>query len=207
MPGVPANPAIFHITHVENLAGIVREGGLWSDAERIARGLATTNVGYTHIKARRLKRNVPVAAKGKLGDYVPFYFCTRSIMLYVIHQGHEDYSEGQDAVVHLVSNVQRAVASNRPWAFTDRHAELLYTEYFDDLSELARIDWGVMPLQYWAGSDETKERRQAEFLVHRFFPWAYIECIGVRTDSLAAKVREALGAKGPPVEVRPGWYY
>ena len=68
------DPAIYHITHVDNLARIVADGCLWSDAQRIARGLASMNIGYTHIKERRMKRPVLVAAGGTLGQYVPFNF-------------------------------------------------------------------------------------------------------------------------------------
>jgi hypothetical protein len=38
---------IYHITHVENLVSIIRDGGLWSDAERDRRGLVHENVGLT----------------------------------------------------------------------------------------------------------------------------------------------------------------
>ena len=75
------NRAIYHITHADNLEQIVREGRLWCDAQRIARGLAHTNIGYSHIKARRMRHPVTVSAGGTLGEYVPFNFCPRSVML------------------------------------------------------------------------------------------------------------------------------
>jgi hypothetical protein len=90
-PGAPSDPPLFHITHVDNLSGILREGGLWCDAERIARHLASTNIGHLHIKNRRLSRPVTTRAGGRLGDYVPFNFCPRSVMLYAVHRGHQDY--------------------------------------------------------------------------------------------------------------------
>jgi hypothetical protein len=120
----PKDPSIFHITHVDNLVGILREGGLWCDSQRIARGLFSTNIGHLHIKNRRLQREVITAAGGKLGDYVPFNFCPRSVMLYVVHRGHRSYAGGQDEIVHLVSSVRCAIALGGPWAFSDRHAEL-----------------------------------------------------------------------------------
>ncbi len=58
--GVPADPLIFHITHLENLPNILSEGGLWCDAQRIKRGLGNTNIGHLHIKQRRpLERWIP----------------------------------------------------------------------------------------------------------------------------------------------------
>lgn len=207
MPGVvPTNPPIFHITHVENLASIIAHGCLWSDSQRIARNFATTNIGYSHIKQRRLNRPVTAGSGGKLGDYVPFNFCPRSVMLYVVSRGHVDYSGGQDEIVHLVSSVNTATSLGKPWAFTDRHADLAYATYFASLDKLSEVDWNVMPLTYWAG-DEIKEKRQAEFLVHESFPWSAVQSIGVKSTAVAAKVQALLRGSAPPVAVRPDWYY
>ena len=79
-----------------------------------------------------------------LGDYVPFNFCYRSVMLYVIHRGSvEGYDGGQEPVVHLVSSVGQAIGCNRPWAFTDRHADLAYAKYFESLDDEGEVDWRV----------------------------------------------------------------
>jgi hypothetical protein len=147
----PTNPAIFHIVHVDNLASVVREGCLYSDAQIRRRGIRVLDIGYTHIKERRLRRMVPVAARGVLGDYVPFNFCPRSVMLYVVGQGHDGYRGGQSRIVHLVSSFARACALGMPWAFTDRHAELGHALYFGAAADLAQVDWGVMPLEQWGG--------------------------------------------------------
>ncbi len=202
--------AIYHITHVDNLASIVAQGGLWSDAERIARGLVTTNIGYQHIKERRLRRRITVAARGVLGEYVPFNFCNRSVMLYVVGQGLVDgYDGGQEPIVHLVSSVEAAAGCGRLWAFTDRHAELAYARYFVNLDQLDEVDWSVMPLTFWGGDDAKKEARQAEFLVHQFFPWECIESVGVINQKMAKQVLGAIQrcAHQPAVRVKPSWYY
>lgn len=203
---VPPDPLIYHITHVDNLPSILREGGLWCDTERLARSLASTNIGHLHIKRRRLTRPVTTPAGGVLGDYVPFNFCPRSVMLFAVHRGHHDYLGGQESVVHLVSSVSRATSLGRPWAFTDRHAELAHALHFDDLIRLPEVSWDVMGLQYWS---EVKEERQAEFLVQRFFPWAAVAEIGVMTPRVAEAVVQALrGADHwPPVTTRREWYY
>ncbi|HEY3448105.1 MAG TPA: DUF4433 domain-containing protein [Myxococcales bacterium] len=203
---IPADPPIFHITHIDNLPEILRQGGLWCDAQRIAKKLQTKNIAHLHIKMRRLTRPVMTRADGKLGDYVPFNFCPRSVMLYAIHQGHQDYPGGQEDVVHLVSSVSRAVALGRPWAFTDRHAELGHALHFDDLAHLDEVRWDVMGLHYWA---DVKEERQAEFLVRDFFPWLAVYEVGVSTSAMAGRVAALLqgAAHRPTVAIRPGWYY
>ena len=129
----PADPSIYHITHIDNLPGILGEDGIWCDQLRIAKNIANTNIGHDHIKERRRRRPVPTSGGGALGDYVPFNFCPRSVMLFAIRNGHQDYSGGQSDVVHLVSSVSSATSIGRPWAFTDRHAELAHALYFEDL--------------------------------------------------------------------------
>ncbi len=203
------NRAIYHITHADNLAQIVLEGRLWCDAQRIARGLLNTNIGYSHIKVRRMRHPVTVAAGGTLGNYVPFNFCPRSVMLYVVAQGHENYREGQQPIVHLVSSIETIRATARPWLFTDRHADLGYANQYDTPDKLEEVDWAVMPLRQWGGDTEVKEKRQAEFLVHDWCPWEAIEAIGVIDQSIAERVAAAIAGIGhkPRVEVRRDWYY
>lgn len=200
------DPNIYHITHLDNLAGILQEGGLWCDRERAKRNFDHTNIGHQHIKARRSRRAVTVAAMGTLGDYVPFYFCNRSIMLCAIHHGHQNYAGGQAKILHLVSTVHRAVEQGRPWAFTDRHAELAHAQQYDRLASLNEVRWDVMDLKYWT---EVKEERQAEFLVHEFFPWKAVTEVAVMTDELKLAVEQALQdhQHKPLVSVRRNWYY
>ena len=202
----PADPAIYHITHLDNLAGILRERGLWCDAQRIARGFANTNIGHKHIKARRLARPVPTPPGGHLGDYVPFNFCPRSVMLYAVNRGHNDYGGGQTSVVHLVSSVKRAAALGRPWAFTDRHAELAHALYYNDVKALVEVPWNTMAETYWK---EVKEERQAEFLVHQSFPWEGIAAIGVISEPVKSQVEYLISGDThrPKIVVKPEWYY
>jgi hypothetical protein len=201
--------AIYHITHVDNLAGVIREGRVWCDEQRIARGLANTNIGYSHIKQRRMRRPVTVAAGGMLGGYVPFNFCSRSVMLYAVSQGHEDYRGGQRSIVHLVSSIQSVLAAGRPWFFTDRHADLGYATQIGSLDKLGEVDWSTMPVRQWGRDQELKEKRQAEFLVHEWFPWTAVESIGVMDEATAAQARAILAraAHKPRVEVHGDWYY
>jgi len=206
-----ADPLIFHITHIENLRSIVSAGGLWSDARRVEHGFSVRNIGHAHIKQRRLARSVPVAARGKLGEYVPFNFCARSVMLYAVHQGHQDYGGGQADIVHLVTTVHTAIATGRPWAFTDRHAEVQHALYYDALTSLPLLDWNAVGAQQWggAGYQDVKEQKQAEFLVHDCFPWSAVASIGVANDLLKARVEGILrgGLHAPSVQVEPTWYY
>ena len=203
-----SNKQIFHITHVDNLMGIIASGCLWCDAQRLAQGFGNTNIGYSHIKARRMAHAVTVSKGGTLGNYVPFNFCPRSVMLYVVSIGHENYDQGQTPIIHLVSSVNTIVASGRPWAFTDRHADLGYSIQYDSLDDLGNVDWEVMSERYWSETDK-KEKRQAEFLVHDYCPWETIQEIVVINQEVKDMVEAALTASAhkPAVKIDRNWYY
>jgi hypothetical protein len=205
--------AVFHITHVTNLDSILREGGLCCDNRRNRQSLACTGIAYEHIKARRANRKVPVCRGGTLADYVPFYFAPRSPMLYTINRGNvPNYADGQGPVVYLVASAEQIDAGGLPFAFTDGHADMGYSEFFDDLSKLDEVDWEIMKATYWndtADDGDRKRRRQAEFLVHDFLPWRYVDEISVIDASMAQRVQTAMSAlsRAPRVTVRRDWYY
>jgi len=203
-----SNKPIFHITHVDNLPSIIGAGCLWSDSQRILQSFGNTNIGYIHIKARRMAHAVTVSQGGTLGDYVPFNFCPRSVMLFVVSRGHDDYKQGQTPIIHLVSSTDAIVASGRPWAFTDRHADLVYSNQYDSLDNLDNVDWTVMPEHYWS-EPEKKEKRQAEFLVHDYCPWEAIQQIVVINQEVKNKVEAALigSQHKPTVKISRNWYY
>ena len=135
---------IYHVTHVDNLAGI-GSAGLLSDASRISAGVEVQLVGMSESKRRRLEEiRVDCCAGRMVGQFVPFYFCPRSVMLYVIHKGnHPDlgYRGGQDSVVHLVTRVSNVVAwaasNGVDWAFSPQNAGNGLATFSRSLEELA----------------------------------------------------------------------
>ena len=100
--------------------------GLWSDAKIQKRPLPGTTIGMGTIKQRRLTELTLDSHPGlHVGACVPFYFCPRSIMLYLLCQANHPeltYRGGQVPIVHLEIDLQAAVqwadANDRRWAFT-----------------------------------------------------------------------------------------
>jgi hypothetical protein len=198
---------VSHITHIDNLGSILAQGCLWSDSKRIELGLVNQNIGYSHIKQRRLVRPVNVAGGGTIGQYVPFNFCPRSVMLFVIHKGHPDFQDGQDRVLHLISDIDTIRLSNQHCFFTDIHADLDYAEQIDDFDRIGELDLQrIINEKYW---QDFKEEKQAEFLAFELVQWVSIQQIGVKTQAIADEVNALLhGAQHKPeVLVRPEWYY
>ncbi len=210
----PARPKIYHIVHVDNLASIVADGCLWSDAVMVQRQGGTV-IGMGSIKQRRL--GLPVSCHNglRVGDCVPFYFCTRSIMLYVIHcANHSElaYRGGQQPIVHLEADLHRvaqwAVENGQRWAFALSNAGAYYTQFRSELAQLNEINWDAVAATDFRPAD-VKESKQAEFLVEDSFPWHLVERIGVHSQGFAPRVASAMqgASHRPRVEIRREWYY
>ncbi len=211
---VPAQPKLYHIAHVDRLPSIVAEQCLWCDREVVRRAPPGTTIGMNSIKQRRLDE-LRLASHPTLfvGDCVPFYFCPRSVMLYLIYQGNHaelSYRGGQGAIVHFEADLHAvvawAVAQRRRWAFTLSNAGARYFEDRSDLGDLGEIDWAAVGATDWRSC---KDGKQAEFLLELSFPWHLVERIGVQSRAVYTAAVDALPARGhkPPVEIRPEWYY
>ncbi len=212
---VPTEPKIYHIAHVDRLPSIVAEGCLWSDVEAEMRGLSGTGIGNPAIKQRR--RSIALQSHPGLhvGECVPFYFCPRSVMLYVLFRGNDPdlpYSGGQGQIAHLEADLHQVVrwaqSNGRRWAFTDANAATRYFEDYSDLSALDKIDWTAVEATRWA-APEVKEAKQAEFLVERSLPWECISFVGVASPRIRDRVQDVMLGTGhrPVVDVVRTWYY
>ncbi len=220
MPGtVPDQPKIYHIVHVDKLAAIAADGFLYSDAEMAQRPAIGTVIGMNKIKARRMTELYLASHPGLfVGSCVPFYFCPRSVMLYLIHMRNAElaYKGGQDDIVHLVAYMHEAVAwaeqQERRWAFTLSNAGSYDFEDRADLAALPEINWDGVAARQWAGGTvdpAIKRGKQAEFLLEHSFPWHLIRGIGTKSDRVARLAAQALGNAGQQMAIRPKpeWYY
>ena len=209
---VPAHPKIYHIVHVDNLPSIVADGCIWSDAEMQQRNPAVV-IGMGEIKARRLTHPLTSRPGLNVGACAPFYFCFRSIMLYLLHRANHPeltYRGGQQPIVHLEADlratVQWAEDNGLRWAFTLSNAGSNFFEDRCDLTQLSEISWDAVLATDWRGR---KDGKQAEFLIERAFPWHLVECIGVYSQAQVQPVNNALAdaAHRPAIEIQRDWYY
>lgn len=210
---MPIRPRIYHICHVDRLPSILASQGLFSDAKVMHHALPGTTVGMHHIKQRRLTELYLDSRPGLLvGECVPFYFCPRSVMLYLIYRRNSEltYQGGQESIVHLEADLHETVAwadaNARRWAFTLSNAGSRYFEDRADLRQLNEIDWDAVQSNRW---QQCKEDKQSEFLLEESFPWALVRRIGVHNERTYAQVLHSLQQQQhkPTVEVRAEWYY
>ncbi len=211
---VPSDPKIYHIVHVDRLASIIQDGYIWCDAEVLRRCPGGTTIGMNQIKERRLKELLLRSHPGlHVGECVPFYFCPRSIMLYLIYQGNHpelSYRGGQGSIVHLEADLKQTVAwaneSGLRWAFTTSNAGAYYFRDRCDLSQLKEIEWDAVEARDW---QHCKEGKQAEVLIEHRFPWKLVSRIGVQSDRAYREVVRLMGATEykPRLDIRTDWYY
>lgn len=215
MPEILRHPKIYHITHINNLEGVLSNKVLWSDAKRLELGLGCEIVGMPEIKRRRLEElEVDCHPGTKVGEYVPFYFCPRSVMLYILYMGnHPDisYRGGQGPIIHLqadlMASIQWAEKHKVRWAFSDRNAGERIANFYNDVNKLDKVDWTAVAETYWRDT-KIQEGKQAEFLLYESFPWNLIEKIGVLDNDVKEAVIQKVGkSRSDIVTIEKEWYY
>lgn len=185
-----------------------------SDASIVALQATGTTIGMDSIKQRRLTELTLNSHPGLyVGQCVPFYFCPRSIMLYLIYQANHpelDYKGGQTPIVHLQADLHASVRwasqQNLRWAFTLSNAGSRFFEDRRDLAQLNELDWAAITTHQW---QQCKEGKQAEFLMEQKFPWHLIEQIGVCNRHYYQQVVNIVqkASHKPSVSIEPNWYY
>lgn len=180
-----------------------------------ARGGPKAAIGMPTIKERRLSLPVSCHQGSSVGDYVPFNFCPRSVMLYVIHKmNHPElsYRGGQAQVVHLEADLQEVIewanTDGRRWAFSLSNASTRYAEFRSDERDLDEVDWDAVHATDFRPTD-VQEAKQAEFLVHEKFPVGLVRRIGLYSTDHATEIEGIVSSSPTPptVELRKDWYF
>ncbi len=208
---------LYHIVHIDKLSPILSSGkaGQFVCDKDVQRNKSPgTTIGMGKIKERRINElTLNSYPDLHVGDCVPFYFCPRSVMLYMFYQNnHHDltYRGGQTPIVHLVFGmkevVEWAAKKNRRWVFTDSNAGSRYFNDYCDLSYLSKLDWNAIRANSWR---DCKDKKQAEFLIEKSLPWCLVKKIGVYSQEYYDKVHIAMANSKhkPPVLIEREWYY
>lgn len=212
---IPRPTLIYRIVHVNNLAVILHRGAMHAPNHTPIDGLTYHAIHNVDIQNQRQSRTIRCGPGGTIHDYVAFYFGPRSPMLYQLHTDRVDgYREGQEPLIYLVSSAEAIARAGLPFVYSDGHGIAAYTQWYDNLAYLDKIDWNAIYARSWKDTvdDMDRQRRkQAEFLVHQRCDWCLIHEIGVVNESMEMKVRQVLAemptAITPSVNIRREWYY
>jgi hypothetical protein len=114
--------------------------------------------------------------------------------------------------VHLVADLHEVVrwaeAQRVRWAFSDRNAGTRYTWFYKDLNRLDQINWDAVEARDFR-HPLIKEGKQAEFLMHKAFPWSLVRWIGTYDRTMAERAMQVLhdASHQPLVSIEAEWYY
>ena len=198
---------------IDKLLHILNSGGLLSDAQVLAQNLGGTTIGMSSIKQRRLTE-LTFATYPDLyvGACVPFYFCSRSVMLYMMYIGNAelDYQGGQDNIIHLELDLYKVInwanSNNKRWVFTNSNAGSFYFNDTNDINNLSKLDWDTINSNYWSHSVDTK---QAEFLCEDFVDFSLVKRIVSNNRVVDMQIKNTMQQTdyNPIIEINESWYY
>lgn len=208
---------IYHIVHIDRLKSIIETKGLFSDSIMRTTAISGTDIGLQTIKDRRLHENELQSHSGLfVGQCVPFYFCPRSVMLYMIYMKNStlSYDKGQNAVIHLVLDLNKTIhyaeSHSLRWAFTSGNAGSYYFEDYHRIDQLSLLNWEAINARNWS---QCKDPKQAEFLLEKAVSWELVESIGAYDKLTEQSVLAILNRSSnnlkphPTVEINRDWCY
>lgn len=207
----PQKALIWRISHRDNFPWILRNG--LHSRSSAQHDPNYVNIGNPELISKRATRVVPVAPRGTLNDYVPFYFTPFSPMMYNIYTGRGAVPKrNNEEICILVSSVHTVAQLGLPYVFTDRHAYTALAEFFNSQADLTKIDWPLLQSRNFArnaNDPEQIERYQAEALVHQHLPVAGLLGVVCYTDTVKNDIEAQCKTTGVQLDVRalPQWYF
>ena len=192
---------LFHITHEENVPGILARG-VCSKNLAARENISYRSIADEGIQLRRGATDVPIGNRGTLHDYVPLFFGARPTMLYPVR-----YRVSQSSIFYLI--VDWTVLSLDTTVFTDGNASTGGTEYFQGIENLGRVDQTVAGAIWWNTSDEVRRKKAAEVLVWEHLEIDHVKIMAVMNDEAKARAEAMIRARklDIPVVVAPEFYY
>ncbi|QQS27576.1 MAG: DUF4433 domain-containing protein [Sphingobacteriales bacterium] len=158
---------LYRMTHIENLPHVLRFG--ITHTASVNSNPEFVPIGDSNIIATR--NNFILNNGRRLGDYIPFYFGTRTPMLYVVQNGFNMVvPTPPENIVYCVSSVQKIIDLQLDYVFTDGHAIDGFTTQYStaEIQSIETIiDWKAVRARYWRSDIDLdlKRRKEAEFLV------------------------------------------
>ncbi|WP_206743174.1 DUF4433 domain-containing protein, partial [Chryseobacterium sp. Leaf394] len=160
------------MTHIENIPHILQYGITHKNSNNY-------NNNYVPIGDNSIisTRNHFKLNSGKtIGDYIPFYFATRTPMLYVIQKGFNGVLPTKpEEIIYCVTSIQQILNSDLNFIFTDGHANNHLTSEFskNQISNAENIlDFNAISSRDWIDENDLdkKRKKEAEFLLENDLP-------------------------------------
>lgn len=146
--------SLWHMTHRDNLAGILNHGILSHYQSKQA---SPSRVDISNHSVQQRRSGVDPHYGRRVHDYAPLYINPKNPMLY--------YHKDRQAEICLVE-VSLDCLSENNFIFTDGNAASQSTLFFGSLDYLNSIPWEVINARYWTDHPDGKRKRCSEVMVY-----------------------------------------
>lgn len=189
----------YHFTHIDNIESIVKNDGLFSTNLKRERGIEHHNIANVNIQYRRSTMQVSVEPGGVVHDYVPFYFASVNPMLLGLL---DKKLIDQPYICFIAISIERLLEDSV--VFTDKSANAnIPPHFFKDPTDLDKLTWDLIDSRKWGEkSEEERQLRMAEVLIHREVPLDWIDSFIVFNKIGKTKVKmvyESYGINCPSI--------
>lgn len=191
----------FHFTHLNNLKDILANG-LLSTNEKKEKKISHTDVASPDIQYTRSEMSVTCGPKGKVHDYVPFYFCPRTPMFLSIIK-----SRNYDQPYFITFAISMDKLTSEKFVFTNKSANRRFDppEFYECPANLEQLSWDIIESRAWSCESESdKHKKMAEALHHGTFSVSDIDYIIVWSEFFKNRVESEFKAAG--IECTPIYY-
>ena len=145
---------LYHMTEVSNLENIFKHG-LLSHNEAHSKGLNQTDIALPEVNQLRAGKT-PIYGIS-LHEFVPMYFNPRNPMLFL-------RKDLENRIV-IIAIDRRAIYQDKSM-FSDGNAANKPTRFYNDLSDLDKLNWTCIQDDYWPNYQDGKRVKCAETLTH-----------------------------------------
>lgn len=171
-------------------------------------------IGNPSIISTRDSTLVRITGYGTIGEYVPFYFTPRSIMLYNIVTGYwaPVVAKVQRDELLIFRSPVNELSAVGEFFFTDGQANDAFTKHYRNIENLKMVDWKNISNSNFSKSNgdfDRPRRYQAEFLIRDHVPITSIESIIVYNRAAAIFVQKQLSATTIllPVTINAAYFF
>ncbi len=161
--------SIWHVTHIENLSGILEKGILSNSlAYEVARP-----VDISDHAAQKWRIAKETQYGRRINEYAPTYLSIRNPMLFVRRAMQNEL---------CLIEISLAALLDHEFIFTDGNAAAKETKFYKSVCDLSRMPWDVLHSDYWSAYPDGKRKKCAEILIHPSIGPRHIKTIRCFSD-------------------------
>ena len=185
-------PFFYHMTHKNNLAGILQHGILSHTDVLVRNDILATDI--SDAGAQKWRDREESANHRSIHDYAPLYINPKNPMLFVRRCLQHEI---------VILKISSGVLQNGQHVFTDGNAASRDTRFSSD-SNVVADSLTALNAEYWANCIDGKRRRCAELLVYPRVQPIHILSIICSNNALAREIETGTDLQ---IEVNPSMFF